>query len=135
MLKNGFANTKVLLAGLVLALLATSGLANAQSARVKCEVRDDRSKISVDGRDLAPAGGDFKAAVESGANLQMSGVETAIGDEAEFDFDSDADDVADGATQIGADFIQGTPALVTGTIRTANGAFVAAATVQCRDRR
>jgi hypothetical protein len=37
-------------------------------ARVRCEVRSNRSKISVDGNDLRPLGGMFSARVRSGAN-------------------------------------------------------------------
>ena len=119
---------------LALALISASSLANAQTLRVKCEVRDDRSRISVDGRDLLPLDGDFKAVVESGTNLQMSDAQMALGDEAEFDFDSAQDDIDDGATALAADFIDAT-SMVTGTIRTADGGFVAAATVRCKDRR
>jgi hypothetical protein len=57
-----------------------------------------------------------------------------VGDEVEFDFDSDAGDIAAGATPIAADFIQGTPPRVTGTILTLSGELVVEATVDCRDR-
>src|SRR5215475_5218527 len=89
-------------------LLGAFVTADAASVRVRCETRGDRSKISVDGNDLAP--GSYTATLKSPASA-ASGVtapaKTAVGDEVEFDFDSNANDVAAGATQISQSFIQG----------------------------
>jgi hypothetical protein len=96
------------------------------TVRVRCEVRPGRSKISVDGNDLSPRNGTFSARVTSGANSAASGTQTAIGDEAEFDFDS-ATEV--GAVRIPANFIVG--GAVTGEIVNAGGQVVASGTAQC----
>ena len=96
---------------------------------VKCELRADRSKISVDGNGLAS--GSYQASVVSGANTATAPAHQTIGDEAEFDFDSDGGDIAAGATAIAADFIQGTPPQVTGAILTLGGGTVVQATVDC----
>lgn len=74
--------------------------------RLRCELRTGqiRSKISVDGKNLAA--GQYRARVRSGSNVALSGLEATVGDEVEFDFDSDPDDIAAGATAIAADFIQ-----------------------------
>jgi hypothetical protein len=98
-------------------------------ARVRCERRTDRSKVSVDGQNLAQ--GSYQARIASGANQATSGTAATSGDEVEFDFDSEPDDVAAGATAIAADFIQGPPLTVTGQILDAGGAVVAEATVAC----
>jgi hypothetical protein len=71
---------------------------------VSCEKRSDRSKISVDGKELAS--GDYSATVTSGTESAVSLIKSTVGDEIEFDFDSSANDVAQGATEISADFIQ-----------------------------
>jgi hypothetical protein len=99
------------------------------SVRVRCEVRSDRSKISVDGDNLAT--GTYQAMVTSGTNSATAPAQQTIGDEVEFDFDSDAGDIAAGATAIAADFIQGTPPQVTGAILTLGGSVVVEATVEC----
>jgi hypothetical protein len=49
------------------------------------------------------------AMVTSGANTATAPARQTDGDEVEFDFDSDAGDIAAGATAIAADFIQGSP--------------------------
>src|SRR5262249_3042437 len=90
-------------------LLGMFVTADAASVRVRCETRGDRSKISVDGNDLAA--GSYTATVTSPASAASGGVtalaKTAVGDEVEFDFDSNANDVAAGATSISPSFIQG----------------------------
>ena len=96
---------------------------------VKCEVRSNRSKISVDGNDLAT--GSYQASATSGANSATAPAHQTIGDEVEFDFDSDAGDIAAGATAIAASFIQGAPPQVTGAIVTLGGGVVVQATVDC----
>ena len=87
--------------------------------------RDLRSKISVDGNDLAA--GTYTARVISGANQASSGSQATGGDELEFDFDSNTEA---GATRIAPGFIQGTPGTVTGQIL-AGASVVAQATVSC----
>jgi hypothetical protein len=83
-----------------------SSSSRAGELRLRCEVRtgDVRSKISVDGKNLAS--GQYQARVRSGGNTAVSGLQATVGDEVEFDFDSDPDDIAAGATAIAPDFIQ-----------------------------
>ncbi len=71
---------------------------------VSCEKRPGRSKISVDGKNLAA--GDYSSTVTSGTESISSLVKSTVGDEVEFDYDSSAGDIAEGATVISADFIQ-----------------------------
>ena len=99
------------------------------SARVTCERRASRSKISVDGRDLGA--GLYRAEARSGSNVATSGLAAAAGGEAEFDFDSDPGDVAAGATAVAAAFITGDPPSVRGRILDAGGGLVAEATATC----
>lgn len=100
-------------------------------ARVRCERSADRARASVDGNNL-PAG-TYAARLVSGTNTATSGLAPTVGDEVEFDFDSAPDDIAAGATAIAADFIQGTPAQVTGEILDGAENVVASATVLCRE--
>jgi hypothetical protein len=104
----------------------------AAGVRVRCEVRTGsaRSKISVDGRDLAP--GTYLARVTSGANQRLSGQQATVGDEVEFDFDSNANDIAAGATPIPTNFIQG--GTVRGEVLAPGLRVVAAATATCQVR-
>ena len=94
---------------------------------MRCEKRvpprDLRSKVSVDGNDLAA--GTYTARVISGASQATSGPQATVGDEVEFDFDSNTEA---GATRIASGFIQGTPGSVTGQIL-AGASVVAQATV------
>src|SRR5262249_12726446 len=108
-------------------LLGMFVTADAASVRVRCETRGDRSKISVDGNDLAP--GSYIATVTSGGNSQTAAAKNTVGDEVEFDFDSNANDVAAGATRISPSFIQGNN--VRGEIF-AGGASVTSGTATCR---
>jgi hypothetical protein len=101
-------------------------------ARVTCETRSDRSRASVDGNDLPS--GTYTARLTSGANVATSAPAPTVGDEVEFDFDSEPDDIAAGATAIAADFIQGDPPSVTGEILDGGGAVIASATVLCEQR-
>ena len=80
------------------------GGTNTGNILVSCEKRSNRSKISVDGKNLAV--GDYSSTVTSGAESVSSPVKSSVGDEIEFDYDSAADDIAEGATAISADFIQ-----------------------------
>lgn len=96
--------------------------------RVRCEVRSNRSKVSVDATSIAS--GAYKASVISGGVEVMSGLANSVGDEVEFDFDSDSGDIAEGATTISTDFIEG--GLVTGRIYNSTGVMVAAVeNVEC----
>ena len=105
-------------------------------ARVRCELRQGRrSRISVDGNDLSPAGASFSARVRSGANTATATAQAAVGDEVEFDFDSNPADIALGATAIARNFIQISAGPdVTGEILNAAGVVVATGAVDCRVR-
>jgi hypothetical protein len=110
--------------------LAVITEASAADIRIRCEKRDHRSKISVDGGNLAS--GEYKARVISGDNAKTSPSKPTIGDEVEFDFDSARADIAAGATAIAPDFIQG--GQVTAKIIGPNGRAVASDTEVCRVR-
>lgn len=105
--------------------------AMAASVRVNCEVRSNRSKISVDGRQLAS--GAYTTEAISGGNLAMAGPVTAVRGQVETDYDSAAADIADGATPIAPGFIEG--ARVTGKVVDASGFTVAEGTAVCRVKR
>lgn len=114
------------------ATMATAAIdASAATIRVQCEQRAGRSKISVDGNNLAA--GSYRAQVVSGGNSAQSPAQVAVGDEAEFDFDSNPADIAAGATAISSTFIQN--GQVTGKIVNSTGATVISDTVSCRVRR
>jgi hypothetical protein len=72
------------------------------------------------------------ARVTSGANQVVSAPRATVGDEVEFDFDGNANDIAEGATPIAASFIEG--GTVTGEVLLGS-AVVTAATATCRVRR
>lgn len=110
-------------------LLGAVPSADAAVINVKCEKRANRSKISVDGKDLAP--GEYLAVVKSGGNKAVSPTAAAVGDEVEFDFDSDPGNIAAGATAIPANFIQGD---VIGKIKIPGVGTVISDTVTCRIR-
>jgi hypothetical protein len=96
---------------------------------VTCERRADRSRASVNGKNLAS--GNYTARLTSGGNGATTGSKATIGDEVEFDFDSEPDDIAAGATAIGAGFLEGTPPQATGEILNAADQVVVSATVTC----
>lgn len=109
---------------------------SAATARVRCEVRTGRrSKISVDGNNLA-VGGSYSARVRSGGNTASSPMAAAIGDQAGFDFDSNPADIAQGATAIPRSFIavQASGPDVTADILNASGVVVASGAADCRVR-
>lgn len=89
--------------GLLAALTTLSFAASAADLTVSCEKRSNRSKVSVDGNNLAA--GSYKAVVRSGTNSAASNFAAADGDEAAFDFDSNRADIAEGATPIATTFI------------------------------
>lgn len=103
----------------------------AASVRVSCEVRSNRSKISVDGRGLAA--GNYTTQAISGANSATAGPAAAVNGEVQTDYDSNPADIAAGATAIPANFIQG--ARVTGKVMDASGAVLATRTAACRVRK
>ena len=104
-----------------------SGGGDRNELRVRCERRPNRSKASVDGNNLAS--GEYRARIRSGANTATSGAQRTIGDEVEFDFDSNR---GEGGTSIAANFIQN--GRLTGELLSSSGAVVASATVECRVR-
>lgn len=85
----------------VLALFSIAAIA--ADVEVKCEKRANRSRASVDGSSLTA--GSYRAVLKSGTKTVRSAFAVAIGDEAQFDFDSNPADIAEGATQIPANFI------------------------------
>jgi hypothetical protein len=104
----------------------------AATLRVRCEHRNGRSKISVDANNVNPRNGQFKARVRAAGGTVTSGLKRAVGDEVEFDFDSDPGDFAAGATPIPANFIQRRPgADVIGILLNAQGNVVARLGVEC----
>lgn len=115
------------LAVFVTSLPATD--ANAADIRVKCETKANRSKVSVDGSNLVA--GNYIAKIISGSHTKKSGPKSTVGDEVEFDFDSDPANVAAGATRISRTFIQGQ---VTGQLINEQGFTVAQATRACRSK-
>ncbi len=95
--------------------------------RVRCESSADRSKVSVDGHHLVP--GMYAAVVVSGGKRVDSPYDSTIGDEIEFDFDSNPNDINAGATAIPADFIVRNR--VTGALVDAAGNVVARQKAVC----
>ena len=65
--------------------------------------RANRSRASVDGKNLNR--GSYRAVLKSGDRTARSPFDQTIGDEVEFDFDSNQNDIAEGATPIPASFI------------------------------
>ena len=104
--------------------------ANAAGVDVKCEVRNGRSKVSVDGSGLS---GDYTATVTSNGISVSSESQTAdpVTREVEFDFDSNRADIRAGATEIARDFLSS--GQVIGSITAVGGASpVASAGATCR---
>lgn len=94
---------KYVAAATVAILGLTSIAASAADVEVRCEKRSARSKASVDGSNLRR--GQYRAVLKSGTHTARSPYDQTIGDEIQFDFDSNPNDVADGATAISANFI------------------------------
>ena len=114
-------------AAIVFALSLVTVAAQAQSVRVRCDDFSNRSRASVDGRDLAA--GAYTARLESGTHSATSPAQDAVGGEAEFDFDSDKGDIKQGATKISKKFVGSS---ATGSIVDADGNVVATDTVNCK---
>jgi len=97
-------NLKSTVAAFTLAALTLASIsARAGDVQVSCEKRSNRSRASVDGNNLAT--GSYRAVLKSGDKTARSPFAQAIGDEVEFDFDSNPNDVAEGATPISSSFI------------------------------
>jgi len=99
-------------------LLAEAASANAAAAtlRVRCEVRSNRSKISVDGKRIKSTGS-VTAVVTNTDGLSVTApAKPIVLKQVEFDFDSDSGDIADGATPISPDFIDRNNPHVTASI-------------------
>ncbi len=116
----------------VTALALGSIAARAADVEVSCEKRSNRSRASVDGSNLKT--GSYRAVLKSGDHVARSPFAQTIGDEVEFDFDSNPNDVAEGATQISPSFI------VDGRVRgylvnTSNQRVTPVVTAICRIRR
>jgi hypothetical protein len=90
-------------AGAVAMLTLLTFAASAADVKVSCEKRLHRSRASVDGSGLAD--GSYRAVLKSGDKRVPSDLDVAIGDEVAFDFDSNPNDIAEGATPIPANFI------------------------------
>lgn len=119
----------------VAGFLMVSTVANAAELRVRCEQRSvpARSKISVDGKDLSSANAMYSARVISGGNQSTHAPLTAVGDEVEFDFDSNVNDIAAGAQAISGNFIVG--GVVQAALFDASGQMVAGpVSATCRIR-
>ncbi|MEA2724835.1 MAG: hypothetical protein QOH59_2606 [Gemmatimonadales bacterium] len=113
---------------------STSALA-VGSLRVRCERRSGRSKISVDGNNLSPRNGLFSARVRAAGGTVASTSRRAVGDEVEFDFDSNRNDIAAGATRLSANFVvRRAGADVIGEILNAQGVVVASRGAECEIR-
>jgi hypothetical protein len=116
--------------------LATVNVTSLATLRVRCEARGGSgSKISVDGNNLPPRNGSFRARVRAAGGTVTSAARRAVGDEVEFDFDSDRGDIARGATRIPARFIvaRSGPDVI-GELLNAQGRVVARQGAECRLR-
>ena len=90
-------------ASAVAALALVSVAASAADVQVTCEKRSSRSSASVDGNNLKR--GSYRAVLASGGKVARSDFAQTIGDEVEFDFASNQNDIAEGATPIAPGFI------------------------------
>lgn len=99
-------------------LLAEAATANAAvgTLRVRCEVRSNRSKISVDGKRIKSTGSVTAVVTNTHGFSLTADPKPIVLKQVEFDFDSDSGDVADGATQIPSDFIDRNDPHVTASI-------------------
>lgn len=114
---------------------SSEAIASLGSLRVRCERRSNRSKISLDGNNLSPRNGSFRGRVKASGGTVTSRSKRAVGDEVEFDFDSNPNDVAAGATQIPASFITARSGPdVIGEILNSSGVVVARQGAECSFR-
>lgn len=117
-------------AALGLCAVLASAQAFAATIRVTCEVRGDRARISVDGKQLAA--GKYSTAVLSGESMASTPAVAAVGGEIEADYDSNPADIRAGATAIASTFVKG--GMVTGKLLDSSGNTVISDTVSCRVR-
>lgn len=103
-----------------------------EEIRLSCEKRSDRSRASVDGKGLRD--GAYTARLVSGANEAVGGPLSAVLGQAEFDFDSDAGDIAAGDTPIAVDFLAGSAPTITAQILDADGNVVIEGSASCSVR-
>jgi hypothetical protein len=109
----------------LLSALSVFAVEASASIRVRCEVRSDRSRASVDGNNLKS--GKYTARIESGSNSKDSKkAQRTIGDEVEFDFDSNT---GEGGTRIDQNFI--VDGQLTGMLINKSGNVVERDTVNC----
>lgn len=124
--------------GLAITALALNALvlsdAFADTVETKCRVRSNRSKVSVDANGLG--NGTYYATVTSGGvTVKSDDMQTisSSGDEVEFDFDSNQNDIAEGATPIDIDFI--VKKTVKGAIYNSDGKLVEDDSAKCREKK
>jgi hypothetical protein len=109
----------------LLSALSVFAVEASASIRVRCEVRSDRSRASVDGNNLKS--GRYTARIESGSNSKDSKkAQRTRGDEVEFDFDSNT---GEGGTRIDQNFI--VDGQLTGMLINKSGNIVERDTVNC----
>jgi hypothetical protein len=102
------------------------------SIRLRCERRANRSRISVDGRGLTPRTGSYRARVTAAGGTVTSAPKRAVAGEAEYDFDSNQNDILAGATRIPATFISARSGPdVVAKILNASGVVVATQNAEC----
>jgi hypothetical protein len=116
-------------------LVALSSLdASAAGVRVRCETRATpaRARISIDGSGLIAGKKYYARAVSAGRRVDAPLAAAGANGQAGFDFDSNPNDIAAGATAIRSGFI--TDNQVVGRIYDAEGFLQAKDTVTCRAR-
>lgn len=90
---------------------------NVANLFVNCEVGSDRSKARIDAKNLMA--GEYYAILVSGENIATSATKFITGNEVAFAFDSEFDDIREGAEELAAGFIQNKT--VTGEVFRVNG--------------
>lgn len=116
---------------------AGGGTGTGAVAVVSCELRSGvRSRVSVNGKNLTPANAFWSTRITSGGVTVAAPLARAVGDEVEFDYDSNPADIAAGAVAIPANYIvvNAGGADVTAQILDANGAVVVSGGADCRVR-
>jgi hypothetical protein len=98
-------------------------------ARLRCEVRSDRSRITIEVDQLRD--GVYAARVSSGDNVAVS-LPRQVDTETEFRFDSRLSDILGGATPIAPSFLRGDPPRARGEILDGLGRVVASDSEECR---
>ncbi len=119
-----------LFSGITIYSLSAAGAWAGDFAKYESRSSPARSRISVQAEDLTP-GALFTATVSSGGNSAMATIAADPGGKADYDFDSNINDVIGGATAIAADFIDGE---VVASVTDALGNEVASETVSCETK-